>query len=136
MKITADDFWKLLPWAIDRLAAYYRFEGSFAGWDIGPKSHIVSGRKHPATGEEIRWIIRSHPDRYVYDPIAVVVWLLTGDYVGVSQKNRGDRIGLDRRFANRIEAASLQTPGYSRAIRRKLLGACKISLVYLEPTTR
>lgn len=133
MKITAEDFWALLPIALVRLETHFRKTGNRSSLNMTCHRHDPHGQRHQ--GAERRWIIASRqPGRYGYDPINAVVWLMTGRYVEWHAQAR-TLLGLDRRFLRRVSDAVYQQPGYSRVVRRKLLDACQLDVrQYLEPT--
>ena len=133
--MTQKDFWEILPGALKELDQHLRATTSHP-LQMEARPLPKSGRRHPAPGEEVTWYIQSNPDAlFKFDPLAVVVWAMTKKYAGPgrSGKNRGVAIGLRRSFVRQVEAATVQEPGFSRPVRKKLLAACGLSLQYLEP---
>lgn len=136
MKISANDFWRLLPIAIERLCEHYRLTGNRHPLYMVPLLLDPDGHSHK--GAVRRWVIQDRSEgRYIVDPLSTVIWLLTDRYVCVSDPARHRYIGMDRRFACRLHDATYQKPGFSRPVRKKLLDACGIEPAkqFMEPTT-
>ncbi len=135
MKISANDFWTLLPVAHEHLKNF--FSGAIgASLDMTPRLSNPNGQR--SKGSERRWMIQSgNPYCPRFDPITMVTWMLTGQFVDVSNYGAGCKlIGLDMRFARRVEKAIYQDTGFSQPIRKKLLKALGLNTQqYLEPTT-
>jgi hypothetical protein len=133
MKISANEFWELLPVAREHLKNFFTANGCTA--DLAPRFSNPTGMR--SRGSERRWIIQSNnPSGWRFDPFTMVVGMLTGQFVDVSNYKAGCKlIGLDMRFVCRVEKAIYQDTGFSRPIRRKLLKALNLNIQqYLEPT--
>jgi hypothetical protein len=135
LKISANDFWRLLPIALERLDDHLRLQLGVP-LEIRVFHFPVRGRRNPSPGEEMRGVIRSdHQRHYPVNPLTAVLWYLSGDYVQSRVRRTARVLGMDARFYRRVDDAIHHRPGFSRPVRRKLLEACKLDQKHLEPTT-
>ncbi len=80
--------------------------------------------------------IKGERHQYLYSPVSAVASTVRETFVDISNKNINNILQLDRRTWNRIQDACYERPGHSKAVRHKLLIACRLRRQFPEPTTR
>jgi hypothetical protein len=114
LKISAKEFWELLPIALERVNDMYqaRYRHSF--------SMRVQEIINPGA-------IQAQTDWGWWSPLTIMIWFLTGTQLADTcacypfHPNVGDRIGLDRRFQHRLHETTQNKPGHSKKIRERLI---------------
>jgi hypothetical protein len=64
--------------------------------------------------------------QFMYSPLSAVAAAVRRQYVGPSHKDLNSILRLDRGTYQRIQEATYQQNGFSPAVRRKLLEACRL----------